>query len=60
MEKQVKVTLIKSTIACLPKHKAVIAALGLRKINHSKIFTDNAALRGQLSLVSHMVKVENV
>lgn len=60
MEKQVKVTLIKSTIACLPKQKAVIAALGLRKINHSKIFTDNAALQGQLALVSHMVKVENV
>ena len=60
MEKQVKVTLIKSTIACLPKQKAVIAALGLRKINHSKIFTDNATLHGQLALVSHMVKVENV
>lgn len=60
MEKQVKVTLIKSTIACLPKQKAVIAALGLRKINHSKFFTDNAALQGQLALVSHMVKVENV
>ena len=60
MEKQVKVTLIKSTIACLPKQKAVIAALRLRKINHSKIFTDNATLQGQLALVSHMVKVENV
>ena len=60
MEKQVKVTLIKSTIACLPKQKAVIAALGLRKINHSKIFTDNDTLQGQLALVSHMVKVENV
>ena len=60
MEKQVKVTLIKSTIACLPKQKAVIAALGLRKINPSKIFTDNATLQGQLALVSHMVKVENV
>ena len=60
MEKQVKVTLVRSTIACLPKQKAVIAALGLKKINHFKIFTDNAALRGQLALVSHMVKVENV
>ena len=60
MEKQVKVTLIKSTIACLPKQKAVIAALGRRPINPSKIFTDNAALQGQLALVSHMVKVENV
>lgn len=60
MEKQVKVTLVRSTIACLPKQKAVVAALGLRKINQSKIFTVNAALEGQLALVSHMVKVENV
>ena len=60
MEKQVKVTLVKSMIACLPKQKAVVAALGLKKINQSKIFTVNAALEGQLALVAHMVKVENV
>ena len=60
MEKQVKVTLVNSTIACLPKQKAVVAALGLKKINQSKIFTVNAALEGQLALVAHMVKVENV
>ena len=60
MKKQVKVTLVKSTIACLPKQKAVVAALGLKKINQSKIFTVNAALEGQLALVAHMVKVENV
>ena len=60
MEKQVKVTLVRSTIACLPKQKAVVAALGLKKINQSKIFTVNAALEGQLALVSHMGKVENV
>ena len=60
MEKQVKVTLVRSTIACLPKQKAVVAALGLKKINQSKIFTNNASLQGQLALVSHMVKVENV
>ena len=57
MEK-LKVTLVKSTIACLPKHKAVIAALGLKKINQSKVFTDSDALQGQLALVSHLVKVE--
>ena len=57
MEK-LKVTLVKSTIACLPKQKAVVAALGLKKINQSKVFTDSDALRGQLALVSHMVKVE--
>ena len=55
---QLKVTLVKSTIACLPKQKADCEALGLHKINQSKVFTDNAALRGQLALVPHLVKVE--
>ena len=57
---QVKVTLVKSTIACLPKQKATVAALGLKKINQSKVFTDSNTLRGQLALVSHLVKDEKV
>ena len=60
MENQVKVTLVKSTIACLPKQKAVMQALGLKKINQSKVFTDSNSLQGQLALVSHLVKVEKV
>ena len=60
MAEQVKVTLVKSSIASLPKQKAVLAALGLKKINQSKVFTDSKALQGQIALVSHMVKVENV
>lgn len=59
-ENQVKVTLVKSTIGCIPKQKAVMAALGLKKINQSKVFTNNDALKGQLALVAHLVKVENV
>ena len=57
---QVKVTLVKSTIACLPQHKKIVEALGLKKINQSKVFTDSVTLQGQLKVVSHLVKVENV
>jgi len=57
---KLKVTLIKSPIASLPKHKATVAALGLRKIGHSKIHPDNPAIRGQIFAVKHMVKVEEV
>ncbi len=60
MEKKVKVTLMKSKIASLPKQKAVLAALGLKKIGQTKEFVDNDSLRGQLALVSHMVKIENI
>ena len=55
-----KVTLIKSPIASLPKHKATVAALGLRKIGQTVLKPDNAAIRGQIFAIKHMLKVEEV
>ena len=55
-----KVTLIKSPIASLPKHRATVAAMGLRKIGQTVTQPDNAAVRGQIFAVKHMVKVEEV
>ena len=55
-----KVTLIKSPIASLPKHKATVKALGLRKIGQTVVKPDNPAIRGQIFAVKHMVKVEEV
>jgi large subunit ribosomal protein L30 len=57
---KIKVTLIKSTIACIEKQKATVAALGLRKIGSSNVIEDNACTRGMIKVVSHLVKVENV
>ena len=56
----VKVTLLKSTISCSKAQKGTVAALGLKKIGQSKVFVDSATLQGQLKVVSHLVKVENV
>ncbi|MBR5439160.1 MAG: 50S ribosomal protein L30 [Clostridia bacterium] len=56
----VKVTLIKSTISCSAAQKGTVAALGLKKVGQSKVFADSATLQGQLKVVSHLVKVENV
>lgn len=55
-----KVTLIKSPIESLPVHKATVAALGLRKVGQTVLKPDNAAVRGQIFAVKHMVKVEEV
>lgn len=55
-----KVTLIKSPIASLPVHKATVTALGLRKVGQTVLKPDNAAVRGQIFAVKHMVKVEEV
>ena len=55
-----KITLIKSPIASLPKHKATVAALGLKKVGQTKIQPDNACIRGQIFAVKHLLKVEEV
>ncbi|MDR1018013.1 MAG: 50S ribosomal protein L30 [Lachnospiraceae bacterium] len=53
-----KVTLVKSTIGAVPKHKRTVEALGLHKVNKSVILPDNAATRGMVKQVEYMVKVE--
>ena len=40
--------------------KSTIAALGLHKIGHSVVKQDNAAVRGMIFKVKHMVKVEEI
>ncbi len=55
-----KVTLVKSTIGAVPKHKKTVEALGLKKTGKSVILPDNAATRGMVKQVSHLVKVEEV
>ena len=56
--KKLKITLVKSTIGQIPKARATIAAMGLRKIHQTVELPDNAATRGQIQKVRHMVKVE--
>ena len=56
--KKLKITLVRSTIGQVPKNRATIAAMGLRKINQTVELPDNEATRGQIQQVRHMVKVE--
>ncbi len=57
-EKTLKITLMKSTIGQVPKARATVAAMGLRKIGQTVELPDNGATRGQIQRVRHMVKVE--
>lgn len=54
------VTLVKSPIACLPKQRATVTALGLTKCYHTVELPDNEAVRGMISKVSHLLKVEEI
>lgn len=58
--KMIKVTLVKSTIACLKKQKENAAALGLTKVGDSNILKDNATVRGKIKMIPHLLKVEEV
>ena len=57
-DKKVKITLVKSTIGAVPKHKKTIEALGLTKLNKTVELPDNAATQGALRKVAPYVKVE--
>ena len=57
---EIKITLVKSTIGAIPKHKKTVKALGLNKTNSTVIQQDNAAIRGMIQQVSHLVKVEEI
>ena len=53
-----KVTLVKSTIGAVPKHKKTVESLGLKNLNKTVVLPDNAATRGMIKQVQHLVKVE--
>ena len=51
---------MKSTIGAIPKHRATVEALGLKKLNKSVELPDNDAVRGMIWHVKHLVKVEEI
>ncbi len=55
-----RITLVKSTIGAIPKHKKTVQALGLRKPGNVVEQQDNAAIRGMIDQVKHLVKVEEI
>ena len=57
-EKMIRVTLTKSVVGRLPRHKACVAGLGLRRIGHTVEVQDTAAVRGMIEKVYYMVRVE--
>ena len=57
---KLKITLVKSPIGSIPKHRKTVEALGLRKLNKTVEMPDNPAVRGMIDQVKHMVKVEEV
>ena len=55
-----KITLIRSVAHRLPQQRKVVEALGLGKINSTVVQPDNAATRGALMKIAHLISVEEV
>ena len=58
MANTLKVTLVKSPIGAVPKHRKTVEAMGLRKMHKTVELPDNAATRGMIQQVQYLVKVE--
>ena len=59
MAKTVRITQLKSSIGRLPKHRATLKGLGLRRIRHTVEVEDTPSVRGMINQVSYMIKVED-
>ncbi len=57
--KQVTVTLKRSTIGSLQSQRDTLRALGLKRIGQSVTKDDTPSIRGMLSAVAHLVTIED-
>ena len=60
MWKKLRITLIKSPIGAVPKHRKTVEAMGLTKMHKTVELPDNAATRGQIQQIGYMLKVEEI
>lgn len=55
---KIKVTLVRSPISILPKHKLCVKGLGLRRIGHQVELEDTPSVRGMINKVNYLLQVE--
>ena len=55
-----KITLKRSPIGRVPKHRKTVTALGLKRPGQFVIQPDNEAIRGMINSIAFMVDVEEV
>ena len=60
MATRLKVTQIKSTIGNKPNQRETLRSLGLKRIGDIIVKEDSKSVRGMVSTVAHLVKVEEV
>ena len=54
---KIKIQYYRSTIACPDKHKEIVRALGLRKLNQIVERPDTPSMRGAVGKVPHLLRI---
>jgi large subunit ribosomal protein L30 len=60
MATQLQVTLKRSLIGRPEPQRATVRSLGLTKLHQTVVHQDNAAIRGMINKVNHLVEVKEV
>ena len=60
LAEKLRITLVKSPIGAVPKHRKTVEAMGLTKMHKTVELPDNAATRGQIQQIGYMLKVEEI
>ena len=60
MAEKLRITLVKSPIGAVPKHRKTVEAMSLTKMHKTVELPDNAATRGQIQQIGYMLKVEEI
>ena len=60
MAKRLKVTQVKSKIGNKPNQRETLRSLGLKRIGDIIVKEDSKSVRGMVSTVAHLVKVEEI
>jgi large subunit ribosomal protein L30 len=53
----IRIKLVKSTICTPEKHKVIVRALGLKRMNQVVVRPDDASFRGMVAKVPHLLRI---
>jgi large subunit ribosomal protein L30 len=57
-KKTLKVTLVRSPISAKAGHQATVRGLGLKRMHQTRELEDTSAVRGMITKVAHLVRVD--
>ncbi len=60
MAKKLKITQIRSSIGRQKNQGVTIRTLGIRRLHHSVVHDDTPQIRGMVTKVRHLVRVEEI